>query len=148
MLEFQFPKHLKGHYNQYLCYFGKVLFDQGIKADVSLIERGASTHLVINLDESILSSEELQKMLLAYISLPSLAESEFVGHTYSIATDQLLANVKYLKTQLSLSNTKLKDYSLIDLLEIESRNRLCKELFLLKDDLSFKLLEIEVKLNK
>ena len=49
MLQFQFPKHLKGHYNQYLSYFGKVLSDQGINANVSLIQRGTSTHLIINL---------------------------------------------------------------------------------------------------
>ena len=148
MLEFQFPQELKGHYNQYLCYFGKVLLDLGINANVSLIERGASTHLVINLDEYETSAEELKKMLLAYISLPSLNESEITFDTYSISTDQLLANVKYLKTQLSLTNAKYQDYSLIKLLEIESRNRLCKEVFVGKDNLSFKLLEIEVKLNK
>ena len=148
MLEFQFPKHLKAHYNQYLSYFGKVLSDQGIKANVSLIERGRSTHLIIDLDESILSAEELKKMLLAYISLPSLRESEITCNTYSMATDQLLANLNYLKSQLSLSQANPKDYFLIDLLEIKSKNRLCKEVFLLKDNLKFKLLEIELKLNK
>lgn len=148
MLEFQFPKHLKAHYNQYLLYFGKVLSDQGIKANVSLIERGTSTHLIIDLDESVLSAEELKAMLLAYISLPSLRESEITCNTYSIATDQLLANLNYLKSQLSLSQANPQDYFLIDLLEIESRNRLCEEVFLLKDNLKCKLLKIELKLEK
>ena len=148
MLEFQFPKHLKAHYSQYLSYFGKVLSDQGINANVSLIERGTSTYLIIDLDESVLSAEELKKMLLAYISLPSLTESEITCNTYSIATDQLLANLNYLKSQLSLSQANPQDYYLIDLLEIESRTRLCKEVFLLKDILILKILEIEVKLNK
>ncbi len=148
MLEFQFPKHLKAHYNQYLTYFGKVLLDQGINANVSLIERGESTHLIINVDESVIGAEELTKMLLAYISLPSLSESEINCDTYNIATDQLLVNLKYFKSQLSLSQAKSQDYSLVNLLDKESRNRLFKEVFSTQENLTYKLLELEIKLNK
>lgn len=156
ILSFDFPRHLRPHYHHYILYFGQVLFQHKIESEVSIIEPGANnkllksknTHLIINVDESLLSKVELSKMLLAYLALPSFHESEIKYDNFQVFTEQMLVNVKHFRTQLFLSQAESQDYFLIGLLDKISRSEIEKEIFSESKNLTYKLLGIEVKLNK
>lgn len=109
-IKFRFPNHLKSLCKQYLSYFGKFLSDHDINCELSLIDNQDITYMTVNVDESKVDVNELQKALAGYFSLPILSKEDIVLHNQDIATQQLIANIEHLKSQLRLANLTIAQY--------------------------------------
>ena len=109
-LRFRFPNHLKSLCKQYLSYFSKFLSDHDIDCELSLIDKQGITYMTINVDESKVDIDELQKALAGYFSLPALSQENIILHSQDVSTQQLIANIEHLKSQLRLANLTITQY--------------------------------------
>ena len=160
-LKFDFPKHLKALCKQYLSYFGKFLSDHNIKYELSLIDRDDITYMAINVDESKVDINELHNALAAYFSLPAISQENIVLNNKDIATQQLIANVEHLKSQLRLANITITQYEnnnivnaqrsieyvLVDSLDEESKLKLFNGLIKVGKVMKLKFLGIDIEFD-
>lgn len=157
-LKFHFPKYFKGICKQYLSYFEKILLDQNIECELSLIDIDDITYMTINVDESQIDIEKLKQALVGYFTLPIVAQENVNFDTYNIATQQLIANIEHLKSQLRLANAtiaqyeknslanspKLVEYVLVDSLDEDSKLNLYDGLIQVDKMLKLKFFGIEI----
>ncbi|VEP11566.1 hypothetical protein H1P_110016 [Hyella patelloides LEGE 07179] len=160
-LKFNFPKHLRDICKQYLSYFGKFLFDQNIECNLNLIDRDDITYMTIDVDESQIDIEELKQALVGYFALPIVAQENVNFDTYNIATQQLIANIEHLKSQLRLANLTIAQYEhnslansqkpveyvLVDSLEEDSKLKLYDGLIQISKTLKIKFFGVEIEFN-
>ncbi len=104
---------------------------------------------------------QLNKALVGYFSLPIVPQEKINFDTYNIATQQLIANIEHLKSQLRLANVTIAQYEnnslatspkpveyvLVDSLEEESKLKLYDGLITISKLLKLKFFGIEIELN-
>ncbi len=160
-LKFGFPKHLKALCKQYLSYFEKFLTDRDIDCELSLIDNQDITYMTINVDESKVDISELQKALAGYFSLPALSQENIILHSQDVATQQLIANIEHLKSQLRLANLTITQYEncsvvntqrpieyvLVDSLDDESKLKLFNGLIKVGKVIKLKFLGIDIEFD-
>lgn len=156
--KFNFPKHLKDICKQYLYYFRKFLSDNNVDCDLNLIDKDDITYMTINVDESKIDIEKLKQALVGYFTLPIVKQENISFETYNIATQQLIANIEHLRSQLRLANLTITQYEnnslatspkpveyvLIDSLDEESNVKLFDGLVEIGKTAKFKFFGIEI----
>lgn len=160
-LKFNFPKKFKGICKQYLSYFEKFLLDQNIECQMSLIDTDDITYMTIDVDETIIDTEKLKQALVGYFTLPIVARENINFDTYNIATQQLIANIEHLKSQLRLANLTIAQYEnnslanspkpieyvLVDSLDEDSKIKLFDGLIQIGKILKLKFFGIEIEFS-
>lgn len=157
-LSFKFSPQLKDICKQYLSYFGKFLSDNDIECELSLIDKDGITYMTINVDESKIDIEKLKQALVGYFTLPIVKQENISFEIYNIATQQLIANIEHLKSQLRLANLTIAQYEnnslvnspkpveyvFIDSLDEESKVKLFDGLVEIGKTAKFKFFGIEI----
>lgn len=160
-LKFNFPKSFKDLCKQYLSYFGKFLSDHNIERELSLIDRNDITYMTINVDDSQIDINELQKTLAGYFTLPIVSPENIAFNNQNIATQQLIANIEHLKSQLRLANLTIArhennnaintqrpiEYVLIDSLDEESKLKLFDGFIKVGKVIKLKFLGVDIEFD-
>ena len=160
-LKFSFPRNLKALCKQYLSYFEKFLSDYDVDCEMSLVDNDDITYMVINVDESKIDIDELQNALVSYFSLPAISQENIILKNYNIATQQLIANIEHLKSQLRLANITITQYEnnnivntqrpieyvLVDSLDDESKLKLFSGLVKVGKVMKLKFLGIDIEFD-
>lgn len=105
---FSFPPSIRTACEQYLLYFIQFLDDLGIKADAEIKEDAHRVLFSVTPTESKTALAQIREALDLYLSLPDASESSInaIAST-DLASQQLVANIFHLKSQLMLANAAL-----------------------------------------
>jgi hypothetical protein len=109
--KFNFPPEYKYICSQYLIWFGELLTNLNIEADVWTEPDNGGTNLIVSHEKDPELLERIKEIFYQYIQLPNV---EFMPSNKSLAQEQIYL-VKSLESQVSTFNTQiqLKDASIV-----------------------------------
>lgn len=103
---FSFPPEIRSACEQYLLYFSKFLEDLGIEVVSKLDSQYENTLFMVSPKNSDEALSNIRDLLNLYLTFP---ESNIIENTsitsFDISTQQLMANIFHLKSQLLLANS-------------------------------------------
>lgn len=101
-VELIIPQEFKIPYKQYLLYFPQFMADQGVNLDVSLNDSENSTWVTVIPNSDILTEKEIKIALANYVQLTNVSDDNLPQRRNDVAYLQLMENIKYLNSQLSI----------------------------------------------